>query len=366
MVLRNDLDPDNSRSARPLLAHQALEGSPGLTKVAEFGAPVGPGTVEGFVADSGLRPRYPAVQIYQVDAAGTQTHPYLADTATMARVDGAPEALLRLDERRRLLGQEPLGPMLLTSDASAAGLPTPLVIVTDTPLARETDYGRVDDHSSAIRAEGDQRHTFNRVLDYPSPGATTAYGQWPGGRLTASTSSSDSTALPNVSTSAGPAAAIDADPSTAWVSSSLQSAVGQWLQVDLDHPISGAVVTLTPSATAIGAQVRRIEVATANGTTTVRFNQPGKPLTVALPYGETSWVRFTATGTDDGSPGVQFGITDFSITQYDASGFAHPVSLRHTVDVPGPPAGAAVAQWDLGSDQLGRPGCGQRRGAGAT
>lgn len=356
IVVRNDLDPDNSRSARPLLVHRTLDGSRGITKVAEFGDPVGPGKVAGFVADSGLRPRYPAVEIYQVDGA-TTAHPYLADTQAMARVDGGPESLLRLDERRRLLGKTPLGPMLLTTDAQQAGLPTPLVTVTDTPLARETDYGRVDDHSSAIRAQGDPRHTFNRVMDYPSPGAATVYGQWPGGRVTASSSSSDSIALPNVSTAAGPAAAIDADPSTAWVSSSLQTAIGQWLQVDLDHPITNAMVTLTPSATAVGAQVRRIEVATANGTSTIRFDQPGKPLTAALPYGETSWVRFTAVGTDDGSPGVQFGITDFSLTQYDASGFAHPVSLRHTVEVPGPPPGATVAQWDLGNDQLGRPGC---------
>ena len=54
---------------------------------------------------------------------------------------------------------------------------------------------------------------------------------------------------------------------------------------------------------------------------------------------------------------MQFGITDFSVTQYDASGFAHPIELRHTVLVPGPPPNAAVAQWDLGSELLGRPGC---------
>ncbi|PRC48163.1 hypothetical protein C6A85_81245, partial [Mycobacterium sp. ITM-2017-0098] len=112
-----------------------------------------------------------------------------------------------------------------------------------------------------------------------------------------------------------------------------------------------------PSATAVGAQVRRLEVSTVNGTSTVRFDEPGKPLTVALPFGEAPWVRITATGTDDGSPGVQFGITDISLTQYDANGFAHPVNLRHTVAVPGPPPDSVVAQWDLGSDLLGRAGC---------
>ena len=161
VVVRNDLDPDASRSARPILVHQAVDGSPGLTKVAEFGDPVGPGTLEGFVADSGLRPRYPAVEIYRVDGAGRPpAAPYLVDVDAMARVDGGPEALLRLDERRRLSGQQPLGPMLLTQDAQRAGLPVPLVTITDTPLARETDYGRVDDHSSAGASP-----LFNQITD---------------------------------------------------------------------------------------------------------------------------------------------------------------------------------------------------------
>lgn len=357
VVVRNDLDPETSRSARPLLVHRALEGSSGIVKMAQFGEPVGPGTLEGFITDSGLRPRYPAVEIYKVDTPTIPSTPYLVDTDAMARVDGGPEALLRLDERRRLLGQPPLGPMLLTGDAQRVGLPVPVVTVTDTPLARETDYGRVDDHSSAIRAPDDPRHTFNRVLDYPAPGAETVYGRWNGGRITVSSSASDSTALPNVSPATGPAAAIDGDSSTNWVSNALQSAVGQWLQVDFDHPVTNATLTITPSATAVGAQVRRIEVSTVSGTSTLRFDEAGKPLTVALPYGETPWVRITAVATDDGSAGVQFGITDFTVTQYDANGFAHPVSLRHTVVVPGPPPNSAVAQWDLGSELLGRAGC---------
>ena len=361
VVLRNDLDPDTSRSARPILVHRAIAGSPRLQKVAQFGAPVGPGPVSGFVTDSGLRPRYPAVEIYRVAAAAVDpAAPYLADIGQLARVDGGPEVLLRLDERRRLSGQPPLGPVLMTADAVRARLPIPAgagVTVTDTPLARETDYGRVDDHSSAIRAAGDTRHTFNRVPDYPTPGAETVYGAWTGGRLTASSSSSDATALPDVAPAASPAAAIDGDSATAWVSNGLQSAVGQWLQVDFDHPVTNSVITITPSATAIGAQVRRIEIETATGTTTLRFDEAGKPLTAALPYGETSWVRITAIATDDGSAGVQFAITDLSITQYDASGFAHLVDLRHTALVPAPPPNAAVAQWDLGSEPLGRPGC---------
>jgi arabinofuranan 3-O-arabinosyltransferase len=357
LVLRNDLDPDMSRSARPILVHRAVDRSPGLDKVAQFGAPVGAGTVSGFVSDSGLRPGYPAAEIYRVAAGIDPGAPYLADTARLTRVDGGPEVLLRLDEHRRLRGGPPLGPVLTAGDARRAGLGAPVVTVTDTPLARETDYGRVDDHSSAIRAAGDTRRTHNRVPDYPAAGASTVFGGWVGGRLTASSSSADATALPDVAPATSPAAAVDGDPATAWVSNALQAAVGQWLQVDFDHPVTNGTITVTPSATAVGAQVRRIQISTVNGTTTLRFDEAGEPLTAALPYGETPWVRITAAGTDDGSPGVQFGITDLSVTQYDASGFAHPVDLRHTVLVPAPPPGAEVARWDLGAGLLGRPGC---------
>ncbi len=368
LVVRNDLDPDTSRSARPILVHRAITGSPRLQRVAQFGGPVGSDPVAGFVSDSGLRPRYPAVEIYRVAADTTVTGgaPYLADIDQMPRIDGGPEALLRLDERRRLTGQPPLGPALMTADAVAAGLPVPLALVTDTPLGRETDYGRVDDHSSAIRAAGDTRHTFNRVPDYPTPGAETVYGAWTGGRLTASSSSSDSTALPDVATAASPAAAIDADSATAWVSNALQSAVGQWLQVDFDQPVTNSVITITPSATTVGAQVRRVEIETATGTTTLRFDEAGKPVAAALPYGETPWVRITAVGTDDGSPGVQFAITDLSITQYDAKGYAHPINVRHTALVPAAPPHTAVAQWDLGTEPLGRPGCAEGPGDPVT
>lgn len=368
VVVRNDLDPQDSRSARPLLVHRAIDGSPGLVKVAEFGEPVGPGTVEGFITDSGLRPMFKAIQIYRVDPAGPAEAgadvrpgaPYLTDAAAPVRVAGGPESLLRIDERRRLLRQPPLGPMLLLSDARRAGLGTPAgdgVIVTDTPVDRETDYGRVDDHSSAVRAPGDRRTTFNRVPDYPVPGVPLVSGRWSGGRISASSSSSDATTLPNVAPASGPVAAVDRDPATAWVSNALQPALGQWLQIDFDRPITNAALTLTPSATAVGAQVRKIQVSTTGGTTTVGFDEPGVALTVALPYGETPWVRITAVGTDDGSSGVQFGITELSVTQYDASGFANPVDLRHTVVVPAPPAGSPVAAWDLGSELLGRAGC---------
>ena len=259
VMVRNDLDPETSRSARPLLVHRAIEGSSGLAKVAQFGEPVGPARWPEFVTDSGLRPRYPAVEIYRVTAPPTPATPYLADTDAWPASTAGPRRCCGSTSATGCWAQPPLGPVLLTADAQRAGLTRrrAQVTVTDTPLARETDYGRVDDHSSAIRTPDDPRHTFNRVLDYPPPGSPST-AHWNGGRLSVSSSAADSTALPNVSPATGPAAAIDGDPSTSWVSNALQSAVGQWLQVDFDNPITNATLTITPSATAVGAQVRKI------------------------------------------------------------------------------------------------------------
>ena len=360
VVVRNDLDPETSRSARPVLVHRAIDGSPGLEKVAQFGDPVGPGTLAGFITDSGLRPRYPAVEIYRVnralDAGGAVPRRHRRDGARRRRTRGAAAA------RRE------------TPPARAA-----------TAGSDAAHRGRAGGRAARSRGHRD-RHPAgprNRLRPRRRPLVGDPNARRHAAHLQPRDGLSDSRA-PTPSTGSGPAdvcrcrvrrrirprcptsrprpapaAAIDGDSSTSWVSSALQSAIGQWLQVDFDHPVTNATITITPSATAVGAQVRRIEVSTVNGTSTLRFDEAGKPLTAALPYGESPWVRITAVATDDGSPGVQFGITDFAVTQYDANGFAHPVSLRHTVSVPGPPPDSAVAQWDLGSELLGRPGCAQ-------
>ena len=234
-----------------------------------------------------------------------------------------------------------------------------MVTVTDTPLARETDYGRVDDHSSAIRTARRPAGTPSTACSTtlpPAPTRSTGSGQVAGSRV--SSSASDSTALPNVAPATGPAAAIDGDSSTSWVSNALQSAVGQWLQVDFDHPVTNATITVTPSATAVGAQVRRIEVSTVNGTSTLRFDEAGKPLTAAMPYGETPWVRITAVGDRRRLRRV---CSSASPTSPSPSTTPTASRTRSTCATPCWSPGhhriRAVAQWDLGSELLGRPGC---------
>ena len=368
LVLRNDLDPDTSRSTRPLLAHEAIEGSPGLTKVAEFGDEIVASHGKGLVSDGDLRPSYPAIEIYRVsaphpgEAADTRSGSgapesfpgaYTVPLNSVPVVQGGPEVLERL--RRDSSGSN--GPVLLSTDAVRAGLSGNTTTLTDTPMDRETDFGRVDNHNSALRAPTDARRTRNLVPDYAVPGTPRVAGRWSGATITASSSAADATQLGGTAPGSSTAAAVDGDPSTAWLSNSAEHAVGQWLRLDLDHPVKAGVLQLTTSAAALGDPVGLVEVRTAHGTTAVRVTKPGEPVSVSLPPGLTGWVSITAIETETGSLGGQFGISEVSLEDYSNRDAPVPVAIRHRTVLPAVPAGTQVQGWSLGQEFPGRSSC---------
>ncbi|QLY34013.1 DUF3367 domain-containing protein [Nocardia huaxiensis] len=402
LVLRNDLDPDTSRSTRPMLAHRAIEGSPGLTKVTEFGDPVETPKAEGLVADNDLRPAYPAIEIYRVEAeppgtpvagqggngdaarangdpgsttggdggsaesgnaaievrSGTgapQSFPgaYTVPLDSVPVVEGGPEVLERL--RRNPATSN--GPVLLAADAAAAGLPVRSLTVTDTPMDREADFGRVDNHNSALRAPTDARRTHNLVPDYPVPGAQLVEGEWSGATVTVSSAAADATQLGGAAPGSSTAAVVDGDPATAWISNGTEHALGQWLRLDLDKPVSSGVLRLTTSAAAIGSPVKWVEVETSKGTVAGRIAEPGTPVSISLPPGKTDWVKITATRTENGTAGGQFGIAELQLVDYADGDNPAPIDIRHRTVLPPTPAGAEVLGWDLGQEFPGRGAC---------
>ncbi|MFC8044897.1 alpha-(1-_3)-arabinofuranosyltransferase family protein [Nocardia sp. NPDC057353] len=366
LVLRNDLDPETSRSTRPMLAHRALEGSPGLRKVAEFGPPIEATAIaDGLVVDGDLLPAYPAIEVYRVEAPGIGTPErvrpgvgapdsfpgaYSVALADVPVVQGGPEVLERL---RRDPGA-PI-PALLAADAAAAGLPAGPVTVTDTPVARETDFGRVDNHSSAIRAPDDARRTHNLVPDYPVPGADQVEGAWSGATVTASSSAADATQIGGAAPGSSTAAAVDGDPSTAWLSNGGEYALGQWLRLELDDPISTGLLRVTTSPAALGDPVKWIEVRTERGSVSARITEPGAPVSVSLPAGSTDWVSVTAIRTEGSTRGGQFGISEIALDDYTVREAPVRVPIRHTVALP--PVTGTPAAWDLGQEFPGRSAC---------
>ncbi|WP_425269033.1 alpha-(1-_3)-arabinofuranosyltransferase [Gordonia lacunae] len=362
VVLRADLDPETSRSARPLLAQQALDESPGLRRVAEFGPRIGPPSVRGVLRDNGLRPGMPAVQIFAVDPAGApaaDTGPRLIDTAGLPRVAGGPEAIAELADVRARQGLPPLGPVVLDADARRAGITDGPLIVTDTPSDRETDFGRVDDHSSAIRAPSDPRRTQNAVADYPVDGQSLVHGQWlldnRSGEVEVSTSGSAADAVQPGQTSPAnsAAAAFDGNPQSAWVSGGLESAVGRWMRIGFTTPRTDLALTLT-TAKALGPDVTSALITTEAGSTVVSGLEPGEPMTVTAPSGATRWVQIRALRTDDGTAGNQFALGEVTVSDLRT---ATPLRIRHRVVLPELEAGTEVAQWLLYQELSGRASC---------
>ncbi|MCU1601062.1 MAG: coagulation factor 5/8 type, partial [Frankiales bacterium] len=67
LVVSNDLDPARTGAPRPVLVHEALTGSPGLTRVASFGPKTGGQAKQrAVVSDDGLDTAYPAVEVWEV------------------------------------------------------------------------------------------------------------------------------------------------------------------------------------------------------------------------------------------------------------------------------------------------------------
>lgn len=369
LLLRNDLDPETSRSTRPMLAHSAIDGSPGLTKVAEFGDPIEAKVIaEDLVADGDLRPAYPAVEIYRVQTptlgtpaevrSGTgapQSFPgaYTVPLDSVPVVQGGPEVLERLHRDPGTTGM----PALLAADAARAGLPRGPLTVTDTPMDRESDFGRVDNHNSAVRAPDDARRTHNLVPDYPVDGADLVHGEWSGATITASSSAADATQLGGAAPGSSTAAVVDGDPATSWISNGSEYALGQWLRLDLEQPIRVGQLTFSTSAAAIGDPVKWVEVRTANGTVTTRIPEPGTPVSVSLPAGKTQWVTITAIRTETGKRGGQFGISELILDDYSVRDQPVHVDIRHRTVLPPTQTGAQLEGWDLGQEFPGRSAC---------
>ncbi|OLT44405.1 hypothetical protein BJF87_07270 [Gordonia sp. CNJ-863] len=360
VVLRADLDPETSRSARPLLAQQALDTSPGLTRVAQFGPQVGPPSVRGVMRDNGLRPTMPAVQIYAVEATGFDgTGPLLVDERGIPRVAGGPEAIAALAEVRARQGLPPLGPVLLDADARRAGIADGPLIVTDTPSDRETDFGRVDDHSSAIRSADDPRRTQNAAADYPVDDQPLVRGEWlldnRSGEIEVTTSGSASDAVQPGQTSPAnsPAAAFDGNPQTAWVSGGLEGAVGRWMRIGFTTPQTDLALSLT-TAKALGSDVTSVLITTEAGSTVASGLEPGEPTTVTAPSGPTRWIQIRALRTEDGTAGNQFALGEVEVSNLRTS---TPLQIRHRVVLPELGAGTTVAQWLLYSELNGRAWC---------
>ena len=289
LIVRNDLAYTAVGAPRPVLVHQTLRGSPGIIRVATFGAPLGdhdPGQ------DSDLQQPYPALEVYSVAGAPTS----LVDAHLSSAVDlvsGGPESLLPLPAQDLPTG----APSVLVGDADrssrSADAAAGRVVLTDGLRRREANFGLNPPNTSATLSSTDPNTLAAAARDYlPYPGTGhQSVAELLGARsVTASSSASNASAAGPPVPGYQPYGAVDSDPNTQWRSDPGAAPVGQWLQLQLDQPVAAPYLDLTMVAT--GAGVNRVRVTTDHDSQ-VQSVTEGRSVRVPLSGAPISFVRVT-------------------------------------------------------------------------
>ncbi|HEY2307414.1 MAG TPA: alpha-(1-_3)-arabinofuranosyltransferase family protein [Streptosporangiaceae bacterium] len=317
VLVRNDLARTDLNGAWPARISQALAASPGITRVAQFGAPVG--TTPAGDAATDFDPPYPPVQIYQV--AGAQPVATVQPAAGTLRVYGGPEALLTL------AGEGLLGHRAVLLNSDSPGLPATASVVTDTLRRRVRNFGELrTNYSPTLTATQDAR-TFEAVGDYTEPGwaRDLSVARYQGiTNVTASSSAAGIEAIPGQWASGLlPYSAVDGDRRTMWESGSLAGAAGQWIRLSFGSRRDPRVIEVAfTDSTALGPAVTQVAVSTAAGSRTDRVQVTGLPQPLPVPPGPTRWLQITVTGL--ASPpqplvGSQVGIKEIMVPGLHAS-----------------------------------------------
>lgn len=340
VLVRNDLRLD-AQGDPPVAIHQALARS-GMKRVASFGPPVGvPGESVDLTVDERTIVPFPSIEIFGVsrprDAA-------MIPRTDLASLDGGPEDVPGAS------AVSPAAAFVVGRDVTAVpdlvrGQPH---IVTDGQRLRAVNFGAPTHNLSQVLPANTDREGGTRVRDYDSdPAAARTVLQW-GGKIsavTASSSASDPHATLRTGPANSPAAALDGDPGTRWISGTYGAVDGEWLQVDLREPIDPHGLRVTTSdATPVGSRPSTLQVSTDAGTeTTVLSGSPSQ--TLAVPAGPTRMVRVSAVSHGEG---VANG---FSISELSIPGLT-PVHPRLATRASAP-ADTVVLRRQV----LGRAGC---------
>ncbi|MER7892010.1 alpha-(1-_3)-arabinofuranosyltransferase [Micromonospora sp. NPDC094482] len=232
VLFRADLDHGRSDTARPAVVRQALQRSPGLTRVTSFG-PLrgGPSDPDEF-RDQGLDVPLRALEVYRVDR---RVEPVVAyDRDDVTTVVGGPESLLDL----AAAGQLNPAPTVLAGDAPA-GDGTGPVAMTDGLRRRDVSFGRLRDNASQTLTADDTFEVSAPAHDYlPEWGAErSTVARFEGiSTIRASTARSEVDAPGGARPENQPYAAMDGDPATSWQSAPYSPGDEQWIEVSLANP----------------------------------------------------------------------------------------------------------------------------------
>ncbi|GAB2758767.1 alpha-(1-_3)-arabinofuranosyltransferase [Nocardioides salsibiostraticola] len=332
LVVRNDLTR-GSDVPDPVVVHEAIAESPGLSVAAIFGPSVGgDGHFEGddgrILVGGGWQSSYPAIEVFSVPRPpASRAGVTVAEAPVVA---GGPEDLIDLVDAGVLGPDEPTV-LAADRDRGEEGPPGDLIL-TDGLQERERFFGRVHDGYSSMLTKGDEPQTGNPTSDYLAPG----WEDWrTGTRLTgiravsASSSGSDSTTFGGARQGEAPYAAVDGLGQTSWNSSSFGDEGRAWWQVDLDTEIAPRSVVVEGGQRAVTNQ--EVRVRTDSGLSDGVVVGPGERKLVLLDGESTEVIRVEEAGPVSG----QLSLADVSIPGVSV---ARSLTLPQTPDDWGVPS----------------------------
>ncbi|MGV9313902.1 alpha-(1-_3)-arabinofuranosyltransferase domain-containing protein [Streptomyces sp. NPDC003691] len=325
VVVRNDLDPDQIGYVPTPTVKRALEQS-GYERVKALG----PVMTGGRIADDtplqveGLFPRQRAVEIYapaRTEEPGRAGVYAAADTAV---VSGGPESLLPIAADAAVRNR----PTVLAGDKHP-GVDKPAYRITADGLRRaDTRFGLVNtntsytytederNHSDSVQDPGDAPH---QILPVKGAGRQTVAELRGAREVTASSSGNWLFHLPQYD----PVNAFDGNPETAWATGVPGSSEGQWLRIDFDGKKDlPSTIDVTPlPRDGVRSVPTRVKVETEQDDVISPLAANGKPQTIAVPPGETGWVKITILDVESGRPGLvgagfaEVAIPDVTVTR---------------------------------------------------
>ncbi|GAA0219293.1 alpha-(1-_3)-arabinofuranosyltransferase [Saccharothrix mutabilis subsp. mutabilis] len=305
LLLRNDVSRAETDVPPIAVLRTALERSPGIKRVAGFGE-AAPSPVK---VDATL-PAVPALEVYEVERDVRRAVAVAArDVAT---VSGGPESLLPLLDSGLLAPDQPT---VLAGDGGAPEGTDRLV--TDGLRNRERNVGRMRDNLGQTLTVEEQPRQVRPALDVlPFDGLehrTVAVHR--GIRaITASTSAGFADSVRGSDQSSMPFAAVDGDPYTAWQSSTVDGAIGQWLEVALDTPRVVTEVGLrVVDDRRVGWPVTRIRITTDAGEVEHEVERGSGEQRFAVAAGLTGRVRVTVLALAAGRTTGNAGIAELSV-----------------------------------------------------
>ncbi|MET9224413.1 alpha-(1-_3)-arabinofuranosyltransferase [Lentzea sp. NPDC003310] len=304
LLLRNDVAREQTGSPPLAVLRQALAGSPGVERVAEFGPEVRMSD-QRLVSSVDRDATGRSLEIFEVKRPVPVAT--AVDVADVPTVSGGPESLLPLLSQGLIKADQPA---ILAGDAVGESAE---LLVTDGLRRKERNVGRVSDNLSQTMS-ADEASRQGRVALDVSPFQDVRHqtvAEYRGIRaVRASTSTAYADAAGAIDPANSPFAAVDGDGGTAWHSSSFTGPAGQWLQIDLDTPRAVGEVTLDLlDDLRVGWTVNRIRITTDTGETTHTVEPGGGPRKYAVSPGLTGSVRVTVLGVaadrQDGNVGIK-------------------------------------------------------------